>query len=130
MQCASNVTEENEDRIGESPPNMTGIMHRLGQSLKEISLRNAAIIATAMFLISGSSWYFLEEDPVSNAIFSDISSSFINGLGALCLLYAARISRNYDKKLYYGWLFIFISLFSFFLGVVIFSYYYRYINIE
>ena len=102
---------------------MTGIMHRLGQSLQEISLRNAAIIATAMFLISGSSWYFLKEDPVSNAIFSDISSSFINGLGALCLLYAARISRNYDKKLYYGWLLLFISQFSFFLGDVIFSYY-------
>jgi PAS domain S-box-containing protein len=98
-------------------------MHRLVQSLREISLRNAAIIATAMFLISGSSWYFLKDDPVSNTIFSDLSSSSINGLGALCLLYAARISRNYDKKLYYGWLLLFISQFSFFLGDVFFSYY-------
>ncbi|MDQ1262287.1 MAG: hypothetical protein QG575_1468 [Euryarchaeota archaeon] len=98
-------------------------MHRLVQSLREISLRNAAIIAAAMFLICGSSWYFLKEDPVSNTIFSDLSSSSINGLGALCLLYAARISRSYDKKLYYGWLLLFISQFSFFLGDVFFSYY-------
>ncbi len=98
-------------------------MQQLAQSLREISLRNAAIIAAAIFLISGSSWYFLKEDPVSNMIVSDLSSSAINGLGSLCLLYAARISRNYDKKLYHGWLLLFISQFSFFLGDVFFSYY-------
>ncbi len=107
----------------ESTAKTVGIMHHLVQSLRVITLRNAAIIAAAIFLICGLSWYFLKEDPASNTIFSDLSSIFINGLGTLCLLYAARLSRSYDKRLYYGWLLLFSSQFSFFLGDVFFAYY-------
>ena len=98
-------------------------MPQLVQSLREITLKNAAIIAAAIFLISVLSWYFLKEDPEINSIFSDLSSVIINGLGTLCLLYAARLSRNYDKKLYYGWLLLFLSQLSFSLGDIFFAYY-------
>ncbi len=98
-------------------------MHPLVQRLREISLRNAAIIAVAMLLICVAFWYYLKEDTLGNILFSDLSSLSINALAALCILYAAKISRNYDKRLYYGWLLLFISQFSFFLGDVLFSYY-------
>ena len=90
---------------------------------REISLRNAAILAAAMFLICVAFWYYLKEDTLNNIIFSDLSSLFINVLAALCLLYAANISRNYDIRLYYGWLLLSISQFSFSFGDVFFAYY-------
>ncbi|MDD4653599.1 MAG: hypothetical protein PHQ34_15355, partial [Methanothrix sp.] len=98
-------------------------MRQLVQSLREITLKNAAIIAAAIFSVGVLSWYFLKEDPELNSIFSDLSSALINGLGTLCLLYAARLSRNYGKRLYYGWLLLFLSQSSFFFGDVLFAYY-------
>ena len=119
----SSKNEGSEGQIEQSPPKTDGIMHPLVQRLREISLRNAAIIAVAMLLICVAFWYYLKEDTLGNILFSDLSSLSINALAALCILYAAKISRNYDKRLYYGWLLLFISQFSFFLGDVLFSYY-------
>jgi PAS domain S-box-containing protein len=119
----SSKNEGSEGQIEQSPPKNDGVMHPLVQGLREISLRNAAIIAAALLLICVAAWHYLKDDPSGNIIFSDLISLFINGLAALCLLYAATISRNYDKKFYNGWLLLFISQFSFFLGDVFFSYY-------
>jgi signal transduction histidine kinase/DNA-binding response OmpR family regulator len=115
--------EPKGDRIDVSPAKTTRIMRQLVQSLREITLKNAAIIAAAIFSVNVLSWYFLKEDPELNSIFSDLSSAFINGLGTLCLLYAAIVSRHYDKRLYYGWLLLFLSQASFSLGDVFFAYY-------
>jgi PAS domain S-box-containing protein len=119
----SSKNEGSEGQIELSPPKKVSIMYPLVQGLREISLRNAAIIAAALLLICVAAWHYLKDDPSGNIIFSDLISLFINGLAALCLLYAATISRNYDKKFYNGWLLLFISQFSFFLGDVFFSYY-------
>ncbi len=91
--------------------------------LREITLRNAAILAAVMLLIYISFWYYLKGDPSGSMIFSDLITLPINALAVLCLLYAARMSRNYDRRHYYGWLLLFVSQFSFFLGDVFFSYY-------
>lgn len=110
-------------QIKPSLPNAVGSTHSIMQGLREISLRNAAILAAAMLLICVATSYYLKDNSSGNILFSDLSSLFINALAALCLLYAATISRNYDKRFYYGWLLLFISQFSFFLGDVFFSYY-------
>ena len=110
-------------QIKPSLPNAVGSTHSIMQSLREISLRNAAILAAAMLVICVAFWYYFKDNPSGNILFSDLSSLFINALAALCLLYAAKISRNYDKRLYYGWLLLFTSQFSYFLGDVFFSYY-------
>lgn len=93
------------------------------QAIREISLRNAAIIAAAMLFFYVAFWYFLKDDAAGSMAFSDLSSIVINALSAVCLLYAATISRNYDKRLYYGWLLLFVAELSFILGDVFFAYY-------
>jgi len=115
--------EETASQMKPSLPKAVGSTHSFMQGLREISLRNAAILAAAMLLIYVAFWYYLKEYPSDSSIFSDLSSLFINALAALYLFYAAIISRNYDKKFYYGWLLLFASQFSFFLGDVFFAYY-------
>ena len=93
------------------------------QGLREIALRNAAILAAVMLLIYLAFWYYLKDDPSGSMIFSDLITILINGLAVLCLLYAATMSRLYDRRHYYGWLLLFVSQFSFLLGDVFFAYY-------
>jgi hypothetical protein len=112
----SSRNEEIAGKMKPSLPNAVGGRRSFIQGLREISLRNAAILAAAVFLVCVAFWYYLKEDTLNNIIFSDLSSLFINVLAALCLLYAANISRNYDKRLYYGWLLLSISQFSFSFG--------------
>jgi PAS domain S-box-containing protein len=56
-------------------------------------------------------------------IFSDLITILINGLAVLCLLYAATMSRHYDRRHYYGWLLLFVSQSSFLVGDIFFAYY-------
>jgi PAS domain S-box-containing protein len=119
----SSKNEGTEGQIEQSPPKTVGIMQNIAHGLREISLRNAAIIATAMLLICVAFWFYLKDDPLGNILFSDLSSLFINALAALCLLYAAKISRSYNKRFYHGWLLLSVSQFSFCLGDVFFAYY-------
>jgi len=101
---------KNEETASQMKPSLlkaVGSTHSFMQGLREISLRNAAILAAAMLLIYVAFWYYLKDDPSDSSIFSDLSSLFINALAALYLFYAAIISRNYDKRFYYGWLLLF-----------------------
>ena len=98
-------------------------MHSIKQGLREMTLRNAAILATAIFLIYIAFWYYLKDGPFQSKIFSDLSAPIIIALSAYCLLYAARISHKHDKRLYRAWSLLFAAQFSFFLGDAIFSYY-------
>ncbi len=119
-------SEKNEvidGQIEPPPANTPSIVHPLMQGLLETSLRKAAIIAAMLLLVCVASWYYLKEDTLGNLIFSDLIPLSINALAALCLLYAAKVSRNYDKRFYHGWLLLFVSQFSFFLGDAFFSYY-------
>ena len=93
------------------------------QVLREITLRNAAILAALMLLIYIATWYYLKEDPSGSMAFSDLSTIIINSLAALCLFYAAAVSRNFGKGFYYGWLLLAISQFSFLIGDCFFAYY-------
>ena len=110
------------DQIKPSLSKAVGSMHSFVQGLRKITLRNAAILAAAMLLFYIAFWYYLKDDPYGSMVFSDLITILINALATLCLLYAATISRN-DKRLYYGWLLLFASEFSFFLGDVFFAYY-------
>jgi len=120
------TTSGNEEIVGKIRPSLSKAVsstHSFMQGFREITLRNAAILAAAMLLVYIGFSYYLKDDPSGNMIFSDLSSLPINALAALCLLYAAALSRNYDKRLYYAWLLLFISQFSFFLGDIFFAYY-------
>jgi PAS domain S-box-containing protein len=110
-------------QIKPSLPKAVGSMHSFMQGLREITLRNAAILAAAIFLIYMASWYYTKDDPFASMLCSDLISLLVNALAALCLLFAAIVSRNYDKRFYYGWLLLFASQFSFFLGDFLFAYY-------
>ena len=64
------------------------------QGLREITLRNAAILAAVILLIYIAFWYYLKDDPSGSTIFSDLITLPINALAVVCLLYAAILSRN------------------------------------
>jgi hypothetical protein len=120
------TTSGNEKIVGQIKPSLSKAVsstHSFVKGFREITLRNAAIIAAALLLIYIAFTYYLKDDASGSMIFSDLSSVFINALAAICLLFAAIISRNYDRRLYYGWLLLFVSEFSFFLGDVFFAYY-------
>ena len=119
----SSRNEEMAGQIWPPLPKVVGGGRSFIQGLREISLRNAAIFAAATLLFYIAFWYYLKDDPSDSMVFSDLITLPINALAVLCLLYAATVSRNYDKKLYYGWLLLFASQFSFFLGDVLFAYY-------
>jgi len=93
------------------------------KKLNEISLSNAAILAVAMLLIFLVIWYILRDNPTDNMVFTDLASIFINTLATLCLIYPTILSRKINRNLYYGWLFLSASLFSYLMGDIFFAYY-------
>jgi signal transduction histidine kinase/CheY-like chemotaxis protein len=76
-----------------------------------------------MLLIFLAIWYSLKDNPFDNMVFTDLASIFINSLATLCLIYPTILSRKINRKLYYAWLFISASLFSYLLGDIFFAYY-------
>lgn len=93
------------------------------QDSKGITLRKAIVLAAALLLFYIATWSYLRELPLQSMVFSDVSSILLNGLAALCLLWAAAWSRDRSQRLYYSWMLLFASQFSFFCGDVLFAYY-------
>lgn len=96
--------------------------NRLRKSMG-IDLHKAIVLAASLQLIYIFTWSYLRETPFQSMVFCDASSIIINGLAALCLLWAAAVSRCYSQKLYYSWMLLFASQFSFFCGDILFAYY-------
>ena len=95
----------------------------LWKIFRKATLGNATIVAAALLLIYLAFWGYLKDDPNGSMIFSDLSSIAINALASICLLFAAITSRDFDRRLYYGWMILCISQVSFVLGDVLFAYY-------
>ena len=110
-------------QIESSLSKVVGSTRSFMHGLREITVRNAAIVAAVILLIYIVFTYYFKDNPSSSTIFSDLITIPINALAVVCLLYAAILSRKYDSRHYYGWLMLCASQFIYFLGDVSFAYY-------
>jgi hypothetical protein len=92
-----------------------------GPERELISLKNAAIFGAA--LIIGSVLYLLTNQSMEiNIKFFDFIVPLVGFLSFSCLIYAAKRSRIYGKRVYLAWLFIAFSILLYVIGDTIWAF--------
>ncbi len=93
-----------------------------------ISFRNASIISLLILIIFTITILFFRNDTYIKSAFSDIITPLINLLVVISLLYAAKLSKVYGKRVYLAWLILGIGQLFFTLGDISWGYIELYLN--
>ncbi|MDO8869943.1 MAG: histidine kinase dimerization/phosphoacceptor domain -containing protein [Methanobacteriaceae archaeon] len=93
-----------------------------------ISFRNASIISLLILIIFTITILFFRNDTYIKSAFSDIITPLINLLAVISLLYAAKLSKVYGKRVYLAWLILGIGQLFFTLGDISWGYIELYLN--
>jgi len=88
-----------------------------------LSLKNSLLIAAAVLFLYISIWYLLRSDPSELKLFSDIGAIIVNSMAAMCLFYAAKLSKKINRECYMGWMILAAAQFTYALGDAIWAYY-------
>ena len=93
-----------------------------------ISFRNASILSLIILIIFTITILFFRNDTYIKSAFSDIITPLINLLAVISLLYAAKLSKVYGKRVYLAWLILGIGQLFFTLGDISWGYIELYLN--
>ncbi|VVB71669.1 Methyl sulfide methyltransferase-associated sensor [uncultured archaeon] len=116
------MTNEPEGQSGPSNSSDHAIGTIAKKSTWPIYYSKARIVAVAILVLYLSIWYLLKDDPWNNLVFSDLASFAVDCLAAICLFFAAYVSKRLDRKFYLGWILLFFSQLSYSVGDGIWTY--------
>ncbi len=120
---SSKKNEEYRGRFQQFISRIYGLVSPYSNIAKHLSFHNSLLIAALVLILYMGIWFLLRDDPYRHTVFGDIGGIIVNCLAALCLFYAAGLSRRIDRKLYLSWMILAIAQLSYALGDVIWTYY-------
>jgi PAS domain S-box-containing protein len=107
---------------------MESIMNLLMNSDGSFSIKNASILSILFLIIFTTIIIIFRDDLYFKSVFSDVFMPIINLLAAISLLYAAKLSKVYGRRVYYAWLLLGIGQLFFAFGDISWGYIELYLN--
>lgn len=95
-----------------------------------INFKNVLAFSIVLLISFAISLYIFKDNVYALTVTSDIINPALNLFASISLLYAAKLSKGYGKRVYWGWLFLGIGQLIFTIGDISWGFIELYLNLE